>query len=117
MPSPTPTLAVPGAAPHPPQDGLDTKVVEGLRTGRNMMLAVVALYAFVVMLGFGVASEVLAVATVALGMYAAARIAEGLGYSSSDKVVSVVVMAIPLLGFLAVLSLAYKAERRLRQLR
>jgi hypothetical protein len=88
-----------------------------LRTGRNMMLVVVALYAFVVMLGFGTASEVIAVSTIALGMFAAVRISEGLGYSSSDKIVSVVVMAIPLLGFLAVLSLAYKADRRLKQLR
>lgn len=112
-----PAFAAPSAEPRSQLNALHTNAVDRLRIGRNLMLVVVALYAFVVMLGFGAASEALAVTTVALGMLAAVRISEGLGYSSSDKVVSVVVMAIPLLGFMAALSLVFKAHRRLKQLR
>jgi hypothetical protein len=111
-----PSLPMPTAKPVAHLTPAQAEAANRLRTGRNMMLVVVALYAFVLMLGLGTASEVVAVSTIALGMFAAVRISEGLGYSSSDKVVSVVVMAIPLLGFLAVLSLAYKADRRLKQL-
>ena len=134
IPSQTTTFAVLGAESHRHQDGprlappapnspdqshrcCNMNEIEDLRTGRNIMVVVVVLYALVVMLGFGVAAEVLALATVALGMFAAVRISEGLGYSSMNKVVSVVAMAIPFLGFVAVLGLVFKANRRLKQLR
>ncbi|OYU44475.1 MAG: hypothetical protein CFE44_12745 [Burkholderiales bacterium PBB4] len=95
--------------------GNASREVEELRAGRNLLVIVVVLYPLVLMLS-GVAAEILALATVALSMFAAAKLAESIGYSSTSKVVVVVVVCIPLIGFITILGLLFKASWRLRQL-
>jgi len=93
------------------QEHLDNELV----VGRNMMIAALIGYAIVIVAGkaLGNLSFLISTVTVIVSAIGAFKISSGLEYSGVSKLIYVICMFIPLIGFIYIVVLLVRANKAL----